>query len=587
MKRIITLILLYLNTFSLFAQSLPEQEGACGSYTPNSICNELSPPPLNPITLDYGCFDWTAPKYRVAVNRQDGNSNCVTNQVTLTEISSPFYPLLCGVPSSTPVEGQVNTSHFWKVSGDQVVGSPVVDRNDRDMFPSQGWILLFESLGRWTDNSSSIHAVSYPVFALYNKYTGITRVFLYDFCKPEEITGVEISLYLKNGLNNVGTRIFDDNSVFSSALNNDKPIQQKAKNVTNLLLDGGTWYVADFMMSYDPCSEMRTSALELFVGFRKLKTFNVDLKVNGTIVSNQNNTSRTPSSSSLLSDFDINGTGKASVSAFKEFEGYKKSIVKYTEKLSQKNKEDLSSSYDKVISNELKIDPTGIPSSEKLEKAIPNLVGNESTISPIQTALLGVSNVLPYVGVAYGLYKHFTSSTKSIKSSPTISTVNLTISGTFANETNSTDVSVRLPGTHRLDPGPGVSNYYRTLGLFKVLKTPKLSFFRYRLNNIDGTFKSYIENNWNPPTPFQIDIEDGNKIYARQPSNYNGIVQTSPTNHYNGYALRQFYLNAPIKILVNNTIEDIENANVEILSTEAAFVLEYDKTNSADLDKGT
>lgn len=590
MKHIIILVIFYLSTLSIFAQSA--QEGACGPYTPQTICDELSPPPLNPVTLDYGCFDWTVPMYRVAIKKQNGNANCVTDPVTLTEIRSPFYPMLCGVPNANPTEGQVNTSHFWEVSGSQVVGGSVIDRNNRDMFPSQGWVLLFDSFGRWTENKSSIHAVNYPVFVLYNKYTGITRVFLYDFCKIEGIIGVEISLFLLNDFDSKGTRIFDDSSPYALALDNIKPIQKKVINVTNILLDGGTWYMADFMTSFDPCSELKTSALDLHIGFRRLTSFNVDLKVNGTIVSNQNNTaldlenrSKKPISSSLIGDFDVNGIGKASVSAYKEFEGYKKSIVKYTEKLSLKNKNDLSSSYDKIISNQLKLDPNGIPSTEKLEKAIPNLAGNDNTTSSIHTALLGISNVLPYVGVAYGLYKHFTSNTTSIKSSPTISTVNLTITGTLSNEENSTDVKVRLPGTHRLDPGNGVSNYYRTLGLFKVLKTPKLSFFRYRLNNIDGTFKSYIESNWTPPTPFQIDIENGNRIYARQPSNFNGTVLTSPTNHYNGYALRQFYLNEPIKILVNNTVDDFENANIDVLSAEAAFVLEYDKNNIADLDK--
>ncbi len=581
MKRIYSIILVVFTTFNLIAQS--SFEGACGLNSTNP-CIEFTPLSID----DNACFDWTRGSYRVSLKKTGGTA-CLDEEVSHKVIRSPFYPKECGNISDDAISGQVNTSQLWLVPANQVTGNSELKHMDKDMFPSQGWVLLFSKLGKWKYVLNSegklvkddISSEAYPSFVLYNKYTGIIRFLLYDHCKPTNFSGVELSLILSHNFSNTATRIFDDIAPFSNALNSEQKSETKAINVTNVVVDEGIWYLADFITSYDPCLEGKTSGLFLNFNMRRIQAFNVDLKVNGSIVSTQNSNSlvKSPLSASLLSNFDYNGIGKATVSAYKEFNGYKSMIQKYTEKFSDKTKLNLNASTDKIISNQLKLNPTGISSDEKLEIGTKNNAGNKLTTSNTQTFLLGITNTLPYLGTVYGLFKHFTSGTQSLKSSPTVSTVNLNISGTVTleDEMNFADSkSITLPGTNRIT-GSGAGAYKHTLGLFKLLNKPKLSYYQYNRVNIDGSFVNFIEK-YDPR--WIVRIEDGNTIYADALTTLG-----EPLDHYNGYSLRQFYLNEPLKIMVNESVDEISDANIEVLSAEAAFVLEYDKKYLNDLDK--
>jgi hypothetical protein len=579
MKKLFVILIVALFSVKCLAQT--QLEGACGFTNTQNPCSELSPPILNPNTGEYGCFDWTVGLYRVAVLKTAATSNCLNSEVTHDEIRSPFYPQICNVTFPIPIDGQLNTKHFWLVDGEQMTGNAENRREDRDMYPSQGWVLLYESMGRWAYNSlnqpNKIYAVSYPSFVLYNKYTGITRVFLYDYCKPDGNNGVEISLVLRGEGTDRGSRIFDDLAPFSSALNSNRNIEIQSLNISNVVIDKGSWYVADFMTAYDPCRENTAFPPDLQVNFRRVSSYNVDLKVNGTIVTNQGTGSNKPVSTSLLSNIDYNGIGKASISAYKEFAGLNKTLNKYIEILSPVNKQKLEKSYDDIIKNQLDLDPTGMTFDEKSTLAIKHLGGRQKKDKDNLSRLLGISNSLPYLGTAYGLYRHFTSGTTAKKSSPTISTVNLTINGTIDNTTNNNVTTIRLPGASLLE-GFGEPVYNKTLGLFRLLKAPKISYFNYKLNNIDGRFVDKIRQfNYD----FAVKIENGVKISAA----FSG-GQNIELKHYNDYTLRQFYLHEPLKILVNESLQDLNDANIEVISSEAAFVLEYDKKYIHDLDKG-
>jgi len=584
MKKIISTMLLWTISYIVHGQII--LEGVCNTPVTNQPCFESSPNIITVPTNSYpapalGCFDWTLGYYRVSL-KKGGNSQCLDEYINHKEIRSPFYPNNCSVTDNRPTVGQQNTQNFWFVPEFQITGSSENNREDRDMYPSQGWVLLFEAMGRWahktTGEKDDQLAVTNPTFVLYNKYTGVIRVFIYDHCKSSKNNGVEIKLILANTSTKKATRIFDDLNPTSKGLNSAVKALGSVNNITNVLVDDATWYVADFMTSYDPCLENQTSGLDLIVDFKRLETLEVNLKVNGNIVTEQHSESSRPSEGSLLSSFDYNGIGAATISAYKEFDGYKKMLTEYIEKLHPSNKNDLATAYDKTVEGQLSLIPGTLSSDLKFTLAMKNIAGKPEKLEKSTTMLLGLANVLPYAGTAIGLYKYFSSGSSSEKSSPTVSTVNLEINGTIVEPENSQNISIKLPGTSQLK-GYGISDYNKTLGLFRLLKDPVLKSYTYKIRNIDGNIENAFDSRFDN---YNSKINNSNYFEVER-----GIVLSDlwTQYHYNNYSILQYQLDEPIKILVNELSTDLDDANIEVLSAEAAYVLEYDKKYVNDLDK--
>lgn len=130
----------------------------------------------------------------------------------------------------------------------------------RDYQHEDGWELLIFNMGvKYNyDNQQLVDIkqdIQHPYFALYNKFTGILRIFVYfDHSKkpgynsgyitiyPEDISGNQAAVYSH----------FEVNTRPLVAFNKSPDIQSTFINA-DLELKDQQWMYADFAMSYDPC----------------------------------------------------------------------------------------------------------------------------------------------------------------------------------------------------------------------------------------------------------------------------------------------------------------------------------------------
>jgi hypothetical protein len=128
--------------------------------------------------------------------------------------------------------------------------------NDKkDMWPEDGWMLVARDFG------TSLDAIRYPFFILYNKYTGILRVCIFN-APQDNYTDYLVKLSYTNSSDRKA--IFTSDSDFKSYLNNfDTNI---SKSVMAKVSVNQGWVHADFhMFGYDASISSNTELkIELF-----------------------------------------------------------------------------------------------------------------------------------------------------------------------------------------------------------------------------------------------------------------------------------------------------------------------------------
>lgn len=137
------------------------------------------------------------------------------------------------------------------------------------MSPENGWEMLLNNLG-FFPNATDTHFFEdlkfTPYVVLYNRYTGIIRVFVTYGKNPtpnDAIDGVKIDLsFVLNG------SIFPSSGLLRHGITFDTPLDQTTQVTTMSAVaknPGGEnkWYSADFKVAYDPCTCQYPSRLSL------------------------------------------------------------------------------------------------------------------------------------------------------------------------------------------------------------------------------------------------------------------------------------------------------------------------------------
>jgi hypothetical protein len=151
-----------------------------------------------------------------------------------------------------PFNGMVSNtiqSPFWQEHNN--LAEPL--RNSQDQYNSEGWELITKGFGFLANGQPAPIKETIPYYILYNKYTGIMRVFMAGVSQGRPIPYNAYQISIK----------FGDNSHQSSLLmlaNEpaaifDKFIRgQNFVSGTNFNTYGMLWVYADFPMTYDPCA---------------------------------------------------------------------------------------------------------------------------------------------------------------------------------------------------------------------------------------------------------------------------------------------------------------------------------------------
>lgn len=137
------------------------------------------------------------------------------------------------------------------------------------MSPENGWEMLLNNLG-YFPNSTTSHSFEdlkfTPYIVLYNRYTGIIRVFVTYGKNPtpnDAIDGVKIDLsFVLNGSTFPSSGLLRHGEAKDKALDNTTSVTVLSAVAKN---PGGEnkWYSADFKVAYDPCTCQYPSRLSL------------------------------------------------------------------------------------------------------------------------------------------------------------------------------------------------------------------------------------------------------------------------------------------------------------------------------------
>lgn len=412
------------------------------------------------ITMLFFCTAILAVFSNLTVHAQ---SPCNPSKVITTNPSAPFnnetpaltnyfnwtnsgYPIRSlNYPSYSQIE-----SPYYQSSN--TLMTPFV--NSKDMAPNDGWELIKMDLGYDQNNQPTTHLAYNPKVILYNKYTGVLRVFIARGDNYNSYNNMQISLY------------FDGSHFKTSALDLNRGVfpldypyvQSKYLSLLTVPNTPYTWMYADFPMAYDPCTCFYTSLLNIQVDY--MVTANVDLA--GTItgkltsITNGSGTVNTPQTHSLGFG-DIVSGAKTFVKDYKDLNSYLSD--------QQKNLNDPASNA--LLSSQTKNDILGSLTS------FTNLIKQSSFL---QSTL----STVPYIGAALTFLNFFTGGGNSsgptqVQLLPVAVDLTSKVSGTISN-------SFLIESYPFTTPGSSISGmdqslyplYNQTMGVLSFISTPKI-----------------------------------------------------------------------------------------------------------------
>lgn len=179
----------------------------------------------------------------------------------LATLRSPFYALV----------SNSNILHF-------------TDPVNKDYKPSEGWELMARNFG------TSTQGVANPYFILYNRFTGVIRVFVNIRNTGNQAVNAA-TLAMRFAPNSYKTALFNNLGTITNAVNN---FDANAKNyITNNYVNSGVndnyyWITGDYNTMYDPCT--CGIASDLRVTASTLSNAEIVLNINGTETTLLNNT---------------------------------------------------------------------------------------------------------------------------------------------------------------------------------------------------------------------------------------------------------------------------------------------------------
>ncbi len=157
-------------------------------------------------------------------------------------------------------------------------GNPLadnIDYNQRDMWPQDGWVLAYKDFG------TSKVAPGLPFFALYNKYTGMFRVMIYNAIN---VSSSKFLMTLSFGNTSPKIPLFTFADTQKPYDNDFDP--NKQLNYFSIASSLQDWFVADFpLVGYTPTIDPQTKLhLELYtVDESQINLKSTTFQLNGTI----------------------------------------------------------------------------------------------------------------------------------------------------------------------------------------------------------------------------------------------------------------------------------------------------------------
>ncbi|MBS1553792.1 MAG: T9SS type A sorting domain-containing protein [Bacteroidetes bacterium] len=314
---------------------------------------------------------------------------------------------------------------------DSITNNPNINRFvtqfPKDYEPNDGWVLIQRDFGNPVP-------INNPYFILYNKFSGILRVFVLVTRQYNGYTDAVINLKFANG--SIKTAILENHSTNAgrSALDNfDNQVPEI--NIPNRYSnDTPYWLSADFSIAYDPCT--CNSLSQLIFEASLISTANLAFNTYGT----------------PKSGLDATGNGS----------NEKQSLAKTGQAIVDAGNSFFSTASDAI---------------NNIKNSFPNAsAGTKSDLEKLGTIVPGISAIVGIVDFLSGLFGGGSDTS-------TASDINLTSTGTITTTAPYKSVIFANPGSANLSLVPStLIKYNNTLGVFNVLETPEVAAGQWDIN---------------------------------------------------------------------------------------------------------
>jgi Secretion system C-terminal sorting domain len=347
-------------------------------------------------------------------------------------------------------------SQFWPVPFNSIKSPFNQDGNlplshlleNPDRLPTDGWELIKYNLGFSEDGTPNGTTNRNLYIVLYNKYTGVLRVFV----AANEISaynGIDITITMLEGTRS--SLISNGSKMFALDYFEAYPyIKSVAKYIPS------HWMYADFSMTYDPCTCNFPSKIGIEIRYLVSSSISLSGSITGSITSAAEGVKEDG-----YSITDLTGAGKE---AKKTFDNLSKFTNDQFKALKIEGKTDAQLNAEQLNKKHALNQFQDILKDNKL----------------LQTGLKAV----PYVGAALELVDFFSAGGKQsagpqeVKIMPMALQANVRLSGTINTDFLFPGITFYTPGSK--DAACGTASQYpyynEVLGTFNLLRTPKMEY---------------------------------------------------------------------------------------------------------------
>jgi hypothetical protein len=338
--------------------------------------------------------------------------------------------------------------------------------DNQDRFPEDGWELIKYDMGYTEAGVPKTTPVGFIYVILYNKYTGILRTF-FAGDRPEAFNGAQIQINFNDGtqssaLSNASKRFALDH------FEQDPKITVVSQYNNN----NGKWFYADFNISYDPCTCFYESKMLVSVYLINSSVITLSGSLTGNITNISNGSGTVSENSFSFDPKNLLAAGKKAKKSYKDIGKFKTDQEKA---LGIANKTDAQ------------LQPAELAKRQDLNMFQEALKSSSFLKTGLKAA--------PYIGAAITLVDYFvaggkkSSSPQEVKISPMAINANVTLSGTLQANYLYGDVTFYTPGSLNAQNknAADYAYYNEVLGVFNLLRTPKMHFTGQSSWNTQGT----------------------------------------------------------------------------------------------------
>lgn len=376
----------------------------------------------------------------------------------------------------------------------RVMGSPFYDSQtgalyqiaqNKDYTRAKGWELLRRDFG-------CNHEVSYPNFILYNKYTGLMRVFVYQTTGSQQYSQIVLQIEPVNtpypATTSLGDPIIVSPEDYKSS-NSESPFGKSIISVSEQSGNGG-WLVAEFNTGFDPNIEdairYRDAALKISIFGEANSTITADIKGTGV-------------TGPKIYDFSYASTSPGKTSPDNQtikFTAQGEKFVKFSKTITE-TREGINKAANNIV-NSLANTPYNSTVKGRIKSAAftarqltQDNQGFGKLLGQVANVLGAGGQVIKLVGGVIGL---FSGSGSSV--APTFTTYNLELHGEITAKNLASTFIIRVPGTVQSNPSDNATYYRCPLGIFNIVNKPEADVVNYERATWTEFGKNFSSDNY-------------------------------------------------------------------------------------------